>query len=147
MPSPFQTRNIAHNEAKYTTIKLITGNTALTDADTGKVISCDLSAARTVTLPSPKAGLNFKFIVHAVDANPCTSDLVIQAAASSAVAKGGVASLDADGNAIDHVFPDGTDYILTATDAEMGTLIEVFCDGTSWYFAGTVISDDVPAFS
>ena len=148
MPSPHRTREIAQYEARHTTVKLITDNTTLVAADTGKIISCDLGAARTVTLPAAKAGLTFKFMVHAVAADPNTADLVIQSASSGDVAKGGVASLDVNGNAIVDVGSNGSShYILTATDAEMGTNIEVYCDGTYWYYTGTVISEDVPAFS
>ena len=87
-------------------------------------------------------------MVHAVAADPNTADLVIQSASSGDVAKGGVASLDVNGNAIVDVGSNGSShYILTATDAEMGTNIEVYCDGTYWYYTGTVISEDVPAFS
>jgi len=110
----------------------------------------DLTASCTLTLPTAAKGLSYEFMYIGAAAD--AQNWVIQAAATTALAKGGVVHLDADaGSAGDEVVPvyanGSSNYILTVTTPEVGTSIKVISDGTYWYVNGTVVSATAPAFS
>lgn len=148
MPSPFQTRNIAHLTANYTTVKAVTASVALTSADTGQLIALDTSAgAVTLTLPAAEAGLRHTAQIWKTAAD---CDLIILAPAAANFIKGGV--FWSDNNDADQqtsfVASDGNSNIrVTFDDPEVGTRIELVCDGTNWHLSGVVIDHSIPVFA
>lgn len=148
MPSPFQTRNIAHNVADYTTVKAVTSAGAtLTAADTGKLIVVDTSGGNTtIVLPAAAVGLTFKFLVWKTGVE---KNLLINSPAAAAFYKGGVSFRDIDATGAQALSEsNGTaHYLLDLDDPDVGTTIEVVCDGTIWYISGTVLDNLAPVWA
>ena len=90
--------------------------------DSGKTFLVSSTVARTITLPAPKAGVSYKFIVT-------DSTAVSTIAATGAYLKGSVvADNDTDSMA-------GTTISCTA-DLVVGDHLELISDGTYWYVSG-----------
>ena len=90
--------------------------------DSGKTFLVSSTVVRTITLPSPKAGVSYKFIVT-------DSTAVSTLAATGALLKGSVvADNDTDSMA-------GTTISFTA-DLVVGDHLELISDGTYWYVSG-----------
>tara|TARA_R110000824_G_scaffold132781_1_gene295347 strand:+ start:27 stop:473 length:447 start_codon:yes stop_codon:yes gene_type:complete len=148
MPSPFQTRNIAHLTADFTTVKTVVASTALTAADTGKLIVVDLvapGADTTITLPAPVIGLTYRIIVWKDDDG--SDDLIVATAASTSLFKGGVIHADTNADNLSVQAPFSSEDTWTFVDAEAGTDVTFVCDGTHWYTTGVVVSADVPTIA
>ena len=109
--------------------KSITADTTLTDSDAGKHILLD-AIGEAVTLPSPKAGLNYKFICTATTA---TSDWTITATGAiiygSAQVAGAVVAASAE-----------TTITLVVAKFLPGDWITLESDGTNWYVEGSVVT-------
>ena len=117
-------------------------------ADSGKVhIMPDLTASCTITLPTEKAGLTFKFwyCAAAIDAH----NWVINTSGNSNYYVGGVGHADttADDNA-ESLFSDGnSNSALTIVKPGTGSWVEVVCDGLLWYLNGMVVGADIPTIA
>lgn len=132
---------------------------AVTDAATYTVLAKnsgklhvmpDLTSDCTITLPSAERGLNYKFIYGGAAAD--AQDWIIATAATTELYKGGVVHLDTDaGSAGDEVVPVYADFsnddTLTVLTPEVGTVIELVSDGTSWFLNGTVVSATAPTLA
>jgi hypothetical protein len=110
----------------------------------------NVSADRTFTLPSPKAGLDFEFIatVGAADGH----DWIIDTGSDTNYFVGAVVHLDDDagsaGDEIVRVAPDGnSNSKLQINVPGGGTAVRVICDGTLWCVSGVVSSATAPAFA
>jgi hypothetical protein len=115
----------------------IVANKKLYDYESGTVYLLDGTgvedAVLTVTLPSAKAGLNFKFILSALG-NESAEDIHIKQAA-------------ADEDFVGHIITGaGTKDTATSSDtkiifdqsggASAGDYVTLYCDGTSWFVQG-----------
>ena len=132
-----------------------TATRTLLASESGKVIAvgpaaAGLAANSTFTLPAVENGLfySFKYFGGAADAQ----NLLIQASPDTVGLIGGLAHFDTDSddtNGIpDVVYSASTDNdLLTVATPGGGTVIDVICDGTSWFVSGSVCSVDAPAFS
>lgn len=133
--------------------KAVTDAAAITilEADSGKVhLMPDLTADATITLPAAKNGLNyiFRYVGGAADAH----DWLFVAAAAAQLIKGGVLHLDTDAGAgadeLVPVFANGSShYQLDFDTPNVGTQIELYCDGTYWYATGLCCGVTAPAFA
>lgn len=100
----------------------------LDDDDNGKCFLLNAAAGAPITLPAPKSGLNFRFVVAlAFATTPWTivtngGDNVIQG--NSVVNGASVIASDEDQIELD----EGSDTV--------GDHIELFSDGTSWFVSG-----------
>ena len=103
----------------------------------GTVFSLDMNAATNdiaYTLPALTVGLEYTFLVSTT----AGSGVTLTISAPSAVLEG-VAMCDNGQEDIS-----GTNFIIAATKAELGTQINVISDGTLWYmkaFCKCVIAD------
>ena len=117
-------------------------------ADSGKVhVMPDLTATCTITLPTEKAGLTFKFwyCAAAIDAH----NWVINTTGNSNYYVGGVGHADttADDNA-ESLFADGnSESALTIVKPGTGSWVEIVCDGLLWYLNGMVVGADIPTIA
>ena len=117
-------------------------------ADSGKVhIMPDLTASCTITLPTEKAGLTYKFwyCAAAIDAH----NWVINTSGNSNYYVGGVGHADttADDNA-ESLFSDGnSNSALTIVKPGTGSWVEIVCDGLLWYLCGMVVGADIPTIA
>ena len=113
----------------------------LTEAEhpSGTVFSLDMNAATNdiaYTLPALTAGLEYTFLVSTT----AGSGVTLTISAPSAVLEGH-AMCDNGQEDIS-----GTNFIIAATKAELGTQINVISDGTLWYmkaFCKCVVADVV----
>jgi hypothetical protein len=104
-----------------------TAATTLTAAQSGSLVVLSQAAGYAVTLPSPAAGLNYRFVVQALFG---TTDWVITSAAADmygTVMEAGVLQAVAGATTINLEL--GADTI--------GDYIDVYSDGTYWYVAGS----------
>jgi hypothetical protein len=110
----------------------------------------DLTADCTFTLPGVESGL--KYMLHYAGAAADAQDWIIVTAATTALFKGGVVFHDENiggaGIEVLAVYADfSNDDTFTILTPQVGTMITLLCDGTSWIVNGQVISDTVPTFA
>lgn len=104
----------------------------------------DLTADITITLPTPKAGLKFKFAYAGATAD--AQDWLITTGSATNYYKGGGVYFDTDAGAgADEAFPvfsDGnSNDNLTVLTPQAGTWVEIECaDGVTWNVNACVIS-------
>jgi hypothetical protein len=104
-----------------------TAATTLTAAQSGSIVALAQAAGYAVTLPSPAAGLNYRFVVQALFA---TTDWVITSAAANmygSIMEAGAIQAVAGATTINLEL--GTDTI--------GDYIDVYSDGVNWYVGGS----------
>jgi hypothetical protein len=99
----------------------------------------NLTADITVTLPSPKKGLSYRFMYGGAAAD--AQDWLFVTGSASNYFVGGVAWLTDGTPDIEVVYSDGnSNDTFTAFTPEAGTWIELVCDGTVWYLNGQIVS-------
>ena len=132
---------------------------AVTDATTYTVLAKnsgklhvmpDLTADCTITLPAAERGVSIKLMYGGAAAD--AQDWIINTADATELFKGGVVHLDNDAGAagieVVAVYADfSNDDTLTVLTPEVGTMVELVSDGTSWYLNGTVVSASAPTLA
>lgn len=108
----------------------------------------DLTADITITLPAAAAGLVYRFMYAGAAAD--AQDWLITTGSDTNFYKGGVLHLDADAGAgADEGIPvrsDGnSNSKLTVLTPDVGTSVELYCDGTHWLVNGMVVSASASA--
>ena len=139
--------------ALYAPVTLADSNVTLTEAThAGRLlITPDISADRTYTLPTPIAGMQFHFVGPQMDTGSAEDGhavIISAGTGNSLFFKGNVVFLDIDGNAISCVGSD-QDSNETLTINVPGSY-NIMCTGVSatvWNIAGYVASDTAPAFA
>lgn len=132
-------------------IVLTDANYTVLQANNGKThIVPDVSADRTITLPSVQDGLYYRFVSKDVGAD--SHDWIFDTGSDTNFFLGGVTHLDADagsaGDEIVPVDPDGdSNSKLQINAPNGGTVVEMYCDGTNWIVWGMVVSATAPAFA
>lgn len=113
-------------------------------------IIANVSADRTISLPTAASGLYYKFIadINAADGH----DWIFDTGSDTNYFTGGVTFLDADaGTGADEIvptFPDGdSNSKLQINLPNGGTWLEFYCDGTLWTVVGNVVSATAPTFA
>lgn len=113
----------------FESIKEISADTTLTPADSGKTIMLD-AIGEAITLPSPTAGCNFKFICSTTAA---TTDWTIVSATDviygSAQVAGAVVAASAENT-----------ITLVVAKFLPGDWVSLVSDGTNWYVEGSVVT-------
>lgn len=136
--------------ARLVSISDATTYTALA-ANSGKTHAVpNLTATCTVSLPTAAAGLEYSFIYAGVAAD--AQNWVIDTGADANYFLGGLVHLDTDaGSAGDEIVPiagDGnSNSKLTVVTPDVGTRVDLVCDGTNWILSGSVVSATVPSFA
>lgn len=105
--------------------KSLTADTTLTYGDSGKTILLD-AVGEAITLPAPKAGINYKFL--------CTAAVITSAwtvAATGALIYGSVTEAG-----LVQLSSAETTLTLVHTKAIQGDWFTLESDGTNWYLAG-----------
>ena len=114
--------------------RTLTAATTLTEVDSGKTIFLNSTTEFAVTLPKPKGGLNFTFVVKAA---PSGASYTIATDSAQSIMYGQIyttnvtASSDADYNIIAASTITFTDSI-----AVVGDSVKLISDGTYWYVKG-----------
>ena len=114
------------------------------------LIGNDLTADRTMTLPTPIAGMTFRFVgPNIASAGEDGHDLIISAGTGNSIYfQGQVTFLDIDGNAISVVGSDGdSNETLQINVPGHYDITLVGVSATIWRVSGFVSSDTAPAFA
>jgi hypothetical protein len=112
---------------------VITEARTLTDSDSGKTYFLNAAAGFTITLPSPRGGSNFEFIVKT---SP-TGNYVIQSSGSGNTIAGQVITSDINSGTDTSVQLPGVQYVkFIANIAKVGDSLKLVSDGTYWYANG-----------
>lgn len=111
--------------------KTVTAARTLTVDEVGKTIFLDLAGAFVTTLPAPKAGYKFKFIVKTA---PSGASYTIVTNSSANIIKGHVLSSDLNAAGDSDFETSGGDTIsFVDSKAVAGDQVELESDGTSWF--------------
>ena len=112
---------------------VLTQARTLTDSDSGKTYFLNAAGGFTVTLPVPRAGVNFEFIVKTAP----TTAYIIATNGSSAVIKGQVLTCDVNAATDPDVEKTGMSTItFVANTAVKSDSVQLESDGTYWYANG-----------
>lgn len=112
---------------------VLTEARTLTDSDSGKTYFLNAAGGFTVTLPAPRAGVNFEFIVRTAP----TTAYIIATNGASAIIRGQVYSTDGNATTDPDVEKTGQSTItFVASTAVAGDSVELISDGTNWYAKG-----------
>jgi len=105
--------------------KAVTADTTLTYSDSGKTILLD-AVGEAITLPAPKAGVNYKFLVTAAVITSSWTVAATGALIYGSVTEAGLVQLASAETTITIVF----------TKAIQGDWFTLESDGVNWYVAG-----------
>lgn len=121
---------------------ILTAARILTDSDSGKTYFLSAAAGFTVTLPSPRGGVNFEFIVKTA---PTTGQYKIYAKDGAEIIKGQVITSDLNSSIGADRETGGTENIrFRASISKVGDSVKLISDGTYWYADGfTAITDGI----
>lgn len=120
-------------------------------ANSGKPhIIPNLTGDLTITLPTPAAGLEYRFIYTGVAAD--AQDWIIDSGSNTNYFLGGLIHADTDaGSAGDEIVAvagnGSSNSKCTVLTPESGTEVSLVCDGTLWILSGTVASATAPTFA
>ncbi|MBC8551611.1 MAG: hypothetical protein H8D23_18350 [Candidatus Brocadiales bacterium] len=123
----------------YQVAETITATKTLTDGDAGKLLYLDsANGAYTITMPSVRAGLHYKFVVQ-----EDTPTGAITIAMGSAIGFGKVREneVDSGDDGPGSSGATGVSNVIIGTNTNKGDWLEFDCDGTSWYFRGVTSND------
>ncbi len=133
-------------------VSLADADVTLTEAThAGRLlIGNDLTADRTMTLPTPIAGMTFRFVgPNIASAAEDGHDLIISAGTGNSIYfQGQVTFLDIDGDAVSVVGSDGdSNETLQINVPGHYDITIVGVSATIWRISGFVASDTAPAFA
>ena len=112
--------------------------TAATNAGRTNVFP-DTSQNTTVTLPTPSAGLSFRFIYGGAAAD--ATDHIIKTAGNTIFFKGAITHLDTDGNSNAVVFSDGNSNSVISLVTPQSYVIDLVGASATVYHVSGFISD------
>jgi hypothetical protein len=118
--------------------KVVSADTTLTGEDSGKVIFCNGGSAVDITLPSPVAGYNYKFIVTDTTA---VVEVIVADGADDFV------GTIIDGAGTSDTAVTGDTKVQFKTTAVPGDWVFLVCDGTNWYVQGNCDVADAVEFA
>ena len=136
------------NALAATVVIADTASVSLTAATNGgrTNVMPDTSQNTTLTLPTPSAGLSFRFIYGGAAAD--ATDHIIKTTGNTLYFKGALLHADSDGNTNATVFSDGnSNSILTIATPNSYVIDIVGHSSTVYYISGFVSDVTAPAFS
>jgi hypothetical protein len=111
--------------------EVVTATNVITEDESGKTFFLNSATEFVSTLPAPKIGMRFTFIVTAA---PSGADYTIVTNGSSNVIKGAVFSSDLNAASDGDIEASGGDTIsFVSAKAIAGDRVELWCDGTNWF--------------
>jgi hypothetical protein len=112
---------------------ILTEGRTLTNSDSGKTYFLNSAGGFTVTLPAPRAGVNFEFIIRTA---PTTAYTIATNGASNII-RGQVITSDVNAATDPDVEITGKGSItFVANTAVKGDSVELISDGTYWWVQG-----------
>ena len=128
-------KDLSHQKA----VLSVGSNKTLDPSESGRLVFLESSAgAFSLTLPSPAAGLHYRCMV-----TEDTPTGAITIAAGSAIMFGNVneSEVDTGDDAPGSAGATGVSNVIIGVSAKKGMWIELYSDGTSWYFFGNAQID------
>jgi hypothetical protein len=114
--------------------EIVTATNVITADESGKTFFLNSTTEFVSTLPAPKNGMRFTFIVKAA---PSGASYTIVTGSSANIIKGAVFSSDLNAASDGDIEVTGGDTIsFVDAKAVAGDRVELFCDGTNWYAHG-----------
>ena len=128
MPSPTRFSSL------HVVPKTLTATATLTATEVGKTIFLNSTTEFVTTLPLPKAGYTFSFVVTAA---PSGASYTVVTSGSANIIKGQVYSVDVN-SATDPDFETSGGDTISFVDAKAvaGDRVDLVCDGTNWFAYG-----------
>jgi hypothetical protein len=112
----------------------VTATNVIAAEESGKTFFLNSATEFVSTLPAPKLGMRFTFIVKAA---PSGADYTIVASGSSNIIKGAVFTTDVNSATDADLETSGGDTIsFVSAKAVAGDRVELWCDGTNWFAHG-----------
>ena len=116
---------------KTTTLVLTDTTPVITAKDSGKLVTLDASGGSiSLNLPTPDAGLNYKFIVVA---DPGTYTITISSTSDGSTTTAKLFGIIHMNNSISNFTSAVTNFQFTDS-ATISDTMSIVCDGTNWYF-------------
>lgn len=125
------------DEKAAKSVETISAARILKDGDTGKVFILSAAAGAAVSLPAPKAGLNFKFITGSAFATTAWTIVC-----PSAIGQGGAIV-----NSTFVPAANETTITLSASAETVGDYLDIISDGTNYYISGVGAAASSIAFA
>jgi hypothetical protein len=114
--------------------EIVTAANTITEDESGQTFFLNSATEFASTLPAPKKGMRFTFIVTAA---PSGADYTITTSGSSNIIKGAVFSSDLNAASDGDLETTGGDTIsFVSAKAVAGDRVELWCDGTNWFAHG-----------
>lgn len=114
--------------------EVVTATNVITADESGKTFFLNSATEFVSTLPAPKLGMRFTFIVKAA---PSGASYTIVTNGSSNIIKGAVFTSDVNSATDADLETSGGDTIsFVDGKAVAGDRVELFCDGTNWFAHG-----------
>ena len=124
----FKTTTLVLTDTK---IDGVTVTPAITAKDSGKIVTLDASnASFSLKLPTPDAGLNYKFIVVA---DPGNNTITISSTSDGSTTTAKLFGIIHMNNSISNFTSAVTNFQFTDS-ATISDTMSIVCDGTNWYF-------------
>ena len=119
---------------------------AVLAANTGKLHQMvAIAANQTITLPTPAAGLNYKFVFFSTADEG--QNFIIDTGSDTNYFLGGVQHEDTSDTSAPVYSDGGSNSIFTMVVPGAGTEVNVLSNGTIWWIWGRVVGNTVPTFA
>ena len=114
---------------KTTTLVLTHTTPVITAKDSGKLVTLDASGGSiSLNLPTPVAGLNYKFVLVANSASTITITSTSDGSTPAGISYGRLIN---DGT---NTTASGVDVLTISASGQIGDTAECICDGTNWHW-------------
>jgi len=138
----------ASRNSSYMRVETVSSDKTIGDAETGELYFINVSSNSViVTLPTPKAGMYFKFIMAVASHGEATYDFTLTTHDSTCDIQGPLvtgnsgateiggypAAIEQAGTTISRIILDSSEGAIGA-----GDYLEVVSDGTDWYVSGVL---------
>lgn len=111
--------------------EVVTATNVITEEESGKTFFLSSATEFVSTLPAPKIGLHYSFVVTAA---PSGADYTVVTNASANIIKGQVYTVDVNSATDPDFETSGGDTVsFVSAKSVAGDRVDVVCDGTNWF--------------
>ena len=139
----------AARNASLMRVETVSADKTIGDAETGEVYFIDISSnSVVVTLPPPRAGMYFKFIMAVASHGQSTNDFTLTTHHNDTDIQGPLVTANSSATEAGGAFPAGIEHAGTSISriildssagaVSAGDYLECVSDGTDWYVSGVI---------
>jgi hypothetical protein len=111
--------------------EIVTATNVIAETESGKTFFLNSATEFVSTLPAPKLGMRFTFVVSAA---PSGANYTVVTSGSANIIKGQVYTVDVNSATDPDLETSGGDTIsFVSAKAVAGDMVELVCDGTNWF--------------